>query len=343
MKLWSIQILRFYAALAVVYFHATSIALEFTPHPGLLRWGEAAWGQAGVDLFFVISGFVIARTSRGLSARAFIVKRAQRILPLHFLFAALWMALLGFTIRLDWRNLISTWLLWPVTDRITAPLNPVAWSLCFEVLFYAAFSVILWRRWSAAPILALFVFAMALRSIAPVFAYLGNPLILEFLAGVALAYARPWRPAVWALPLGCALFLFFVILGVAPFDRLDTDYLAGRHGFLRAFTIGVPSVLVVWGTLQLQAKVGLLTYLGDASYSLYLAHLPVVFAVDLVLLRFTPLPADLVILLAIAASLLAAWRVHELFEKPVLDWLKKPRQALAGEEGARRLTGNADG
>ena len=126
------------------------------------------------------------------------------------------MALLEFTIRLDWRNLISTWLLWPVTDRITAPLNPVAWSLCFEVLFYAAFSVILWRRWSAAPILALFVFAMALRSIAPVFAYLGNPLILEFLAGVALAYARPWRAAVWALPLGCALFLFFVILGVSP-------------------------------------------------------------------------------------------------------------------------------
>ena len=72
----------------------------------------------------------------------------------------------------------------------------------------------------------------------------------------------------------------------------------------------------MWGTLQLQAKVGLLTYLGDASYSLYLADLPVVFAVDLVLLRFTPLPADLVILLAIAASLLAAWRVQNSSKNP---------------------------
>ncbi len=73
---------------------------------------------------------------------------------------------------------------------MTLPLVPVAWTLCYEALFYAAAAFVLAdRRWLF-PVLGLFVASMALRQHGAVFQFLGNPLIIEFLFGVAL----PMRP-----------------------------------------------------------------------------------------------------------------------------------------------------
>jgi exopolysaccharide production protein ExoZ len=92
----------------------------------------------------------------------------------------------------------------------------------------------------------------------------------------------------------------------------------------RVLYLGIPATLVVWGAMQIEAKRSVFTYLGDASYALYLVHLPVVLTVVWALCRFTVLPPDAIALAAAAASILLAWRIHELFEKPMLGWFRKP-------------------
>ena len=76
--------------------------------------------------------------------------------------------------------------------------------------------------------------------------------------------------------------------------------------------------------MQISARRGVLTYLGDTSYALYLSHAPVVVAVSYLLCRWTALPVDAIAVAATAASVLVAWRIHELVEKPLLAWIRRP-------------------
>ena len=323
MKLWSIQILRFVAALLVVDFHARNMTFALTHDPGILGPAAVLFGKCGVDLFFVISGFIITRTSSGLSAGQFVVRRARRILPLYLMLAPFWIVWSAMSGLVGWRDLIATLGLWPLTDRLTAPLVPVAWTLCFEVLFYAAAALMIWRPRTIWLVGAVFLCALCLRS-NPALKFLGNPIILEFVLGACLARLPLWRPAVLALPIGVALLVAGDVMGW-PLRDTTQVHLDGSEGWTRLILLGVPAVLVVWGTLQLRLREGVLTYLGDTSYSLYLVHLPIVPVTVTLLARLTALPADLVIVAASGASVLAAWRVHELFEKPAIAWLKAQR------------------
>ena len=319
MKLWSLQVLRFVAALMVVYIHAAGATLVFTRSFGLLGQGALRLGCAGVDIFFVISGFVITTTGLGLSPREFLTKRARRILPLYLLMAAFYTATAAATSGVGWRDLVSTWLLWPATDRMTPPLVDVGWTLCFEALFYGAFAIVLWRRWALWPLVGIYLSALLLRS-TPVTQFVGNPMVLEFLAGVGLALAPRHRLAIWALPLGAALLIAGAYLNWLDFSSGGVFMVDGA-AWVRAIGVGIPSVLVVAGALQVEMKPGVLSYLGDASYSLYLVHLPIVGLVAWIAARVVHLPPDLTIVAAIVVSVVVSWRVRELFEKPVLSWL----------------------
>jgi exopolysaccharide production protein ExoZ len=221
-----------------------------------------------------------------------------------------------------WRQTISTGLLWPATDVITPPSLPVGWTLCFEVLFYVAFALVIWRRWTVWPILATFLIAL-LFGHGATSSFIGNPIIMEFLFGIALAYAPPARWAIAGIPIGVAMLVFGAAMNWPPFG-VEKDFLAGADRGLRVATLGVPAALIVWGTLQIDAKKGVLTALGDASYSIYLFHTPLLAAAVWIMARFTPAPADLIMIVAIGFSLLVCWRVHELFEKPLLAFFGRP-------------------
>ena len=249
MKLWSIQILRFFAALLVVYFHAVLGSAVFDKGIGFNSHASEIIGQCGVDIFFVISGFIIATTSRGLSIGEFVGRRAQRILPLHLLLALFWMIPLVAIGQFGWRDGLATWLLWPATDRMTAPANPVAWTLCFEVLFYAAFALTIWRRSVLWLLVGAYVIAFALRPFSPALQFLGNPIILEFLAGVGLAYAPRRRPAMVGIPIGVAILLLGAILDWPPIGG-SVFFLVGHGALARVADQGVPAALIVWGVLQ---------------------------------------------------------------------------------------------
>jgi exopolysaccharide production protein ExoZ len=163
-----------------------------------------------------------------------------------------------------------------------------------------------------------------LRPVGPVFQFLGNPLILEFLFGVAIAHAPMRRAALWGIPVGAAALVVVGVAGMAPFG--DTiQYLAGEGALWRVLVYGVPAALIVYGTMQIAAKPSVWTYLGDASYSLYLTH-PLVVSVLAAVWTAYPVPADLIVAVGMLASLAFAWRVHESVERPLLATLHPTRR-----------------
>jgi exopolysaccharide production protein ExoZ len=313
--IWSLQILRFAAALMVVYFHAEEVAFVATGSSGFIPHDLASMGRAGVDIFFVLSGVVISRTAQGLTASQFTWRRIRRIMPMYLVCCVPAFLIAGKT-GFGWREVLASLLLWPATDVMTVPLLPVAWTLCFEMLFYACVAKILHdRRWLYI-LLGLYGVAFVLRPLGPVFQFLGNPLILEFLFGVAIARAPMSRPCRWGIPIGFAALALAGPLHIAPTGG-DIDFLKGEEGVQRVLVYGLPAALIVYGAMQIKARESVWTYLGDASYTLYLAHTFIVSAL-LTLWIIVPLQADLIIAITITASVVFAWRIYEAIEKPLL-------------------------
>lgn len=318
--IWSLQILRFVAALMVVYVHAAQTAVKVTGSNGLLPRDFQVVGFAGVDIFFVISGVIIAKTAPGLTWRSFAWRRFRRIVPLYLLISIPY-AIVAYKTGFGWRDAVATLLLWPATDQMTAPALPAAWTLCFEMLFYAAATIVLIDRRLLSGLVGIFGLAMIFRSAGPVLQFLGNPLIIEFGFGVVLAYAPRWKPAVWSLPIGAAAMIAVGFLGIAP-QGGTMEFLAGDGGFQRVLVYGLPAAMIVFGTMQIDAKPSIWTVLGDASYMLYLIHtLPI----TLLLMLWTafPIPPDLIIVIGTASSVLFAWRMYIRFELPLRKFLRR--------------------
>lgn len=329
--IWSLQILRFVAAAMVVYVHAAQTAFVTTGSVGLVPYNIAGLGLTGVDIFFVISGIVIAKTAPGLTPAQFAWRRIRRIVPLYFVCcipAVLVAAPAGF----GWRELVATFLLWPATDVMTAPLLDVAWTLSFEMLFYASATLVLFNRWWIVALAGLYVAAFCIRQSAPIFQFLGNPIIIEFLFGVAIARAPKLNVGIPAIFAGAALLLLAGVLGLAPVGG-TLDFLRGDDTLRRVVVCGIPAAIIVYGTMQIRTAPSVWTYLGDASYALYLVHTFMITPLQALWTKF-PIPADAIIAIGLITSVLFAWRVHELVEKPLLSKLPsrpKPKEMPATE------------
>ena len=324
--IWSLQALRFVAAAMVVYVHAAQSALTATGSTGLFPIELAVTGRSGVDIFFVISGVVIAKTAPTLTPIEFQWRRIRRIWPFYIFFiipAILIAAKTGF----GWRDLLATITLWPATDQMTPPLLPVAWTLCFEMLFYFCTSLVLFSRGWLLVLGCFFAAAFSFHDKGPLFQFLGNPIILEFLFGVGLAYLPAYRMAIWGIPAGfCALGLTGFV-GLAPGG--DTlDFLIGHDNLSRVLVYGVPASFIVYGTMQIKMQRNVWTYLGEASYALYLVHTFIIAAL-LPLWLAVPVPADVIIIVGITTSILASWRIHELIELPILRFLPAKLTSLS--------------
>jgi exopolysaccharide production protein ExoZ len=338
--IWSLQILRFVAALMVVWVHAVQVAFTATGSGGFIPHEFAIMGRSGVDIFFVLSGVVITRTAQGLTASQFAWRRIRRIMPIYLVCcipASLIVVKTGF----GWREALATLLLWPATDVMTEPLIPVAWTLCFEMLFYVSVALLLLdRRWFYV-LLGLYGLAFFLRPVGPVFQFLGNPLVVEFLFGVAIARSPMWRPGMLGVPIGFAALALAGPLGFAPTGG-TMEFLTGQEGVQRVLVYGLPAALIVYGAMQIKTRESVWTYLGDASYTLYLVHTFTVSGLLALWMAF-PLQPDLIIAATIAASVIFAWRVYERVEKPLLRALPlsvmsvelKPGSALNKHSGAK--------
>lgn len=318
--IWSLQVLRFAAALMVVVAHLVFAAQHAFGWIGTIPKEIAIVGTAGVDLFFVLSGIVIAMTAPKLTASQFIWRRIRRILPIYFV-CSLPVILVAFWRGFGWRDALATLLLWPATDVMTLPALHVGWTLAFEMLFYASAALALINRRWLYVLLAGFVLAYMLRSYGPPFQFLGNPLILEFLFGVGIAYAPTIRRGALLIPFGMILLLAAGQLHLVPTGDM-IEYLTGEDSLQRVGVFGLPAAMIVYGAMHLETRQGVLTYLGGASYALYLTH-PTVVAAVMAVAHNVPIHPNLFIALGTVACIVVAWRVHELIEKPILRALPR--------------------
>jgi exopolysaccharide production protein ExoZ len=324
---WSIQALRFFAAAMVVWLHVAHTAAVAAKSYGIIPHEIELMGRAGVDVFFVISGFVISLTAPKLRWQDFAWRRFRRIVPIYYVLLVPVVVVALLQSGISWRAALATFLLWPATDVMTVPLLQVAWTLCFEAVFYIAAALVLANRAWLPALLGLYTACLILREQAPVFQFLGSPLILEFLFGVVIARMPGWRPAAWGLPVGVAMLALVGYTQYAPQGE-PLDVLMGMDGFLRVAAFGVPAALIVYATAQLQLKPGLLTELGAASYAIYLSHALIVSPLQS-LWTVYPLPHDVIVLIVVPACILFGWRIHVRFEKPLLAVLTKLQRQYA--------------
>lgn len=187
--------LRAAAALAVVLFHANASAAFYLGRDPL-AW--MALGKYGVDLFFVISGFVIYLTARvETNGVAFLARRLERVLPLYW-FVVLAMACLAWIAPAyvrsgDWSDpaRVAETLAFVSFARGNWPTLYVGWTIEFEMLFYlvTALAILVLRRpWGVltGALVTLASIGALVRPENPVAVFITNPLMLEFAFGIVI-------------------------------------------------------------------------------------------------------------------------------------------------------------
>ena len=335
--LYNLHLLRVIAALGVVYFHTTSDA-------GLrLEWDV---GSRGVDVFFVISGFIIAYIGTG-KPKQFFRRRLIRVVPFYWaatlvVFAAVALAPQLFrTATASVPHLIASLLFLPrlAPNGEMQPTLALGWSLNFEMLFYALFAVSLQFSRDWAPLLcagALIAFVGIVHAVGvrgDVVEFYARPIVLEFCYGIAAYYVFQWcslrrEQLVGLTGLKWLLAAAFVG-GLVALCVLEHNY---RDRVPRYIVAGIPSFVIVISALLLERIWGWFTnnrsifLLGEASYIVYLVHPYIVFAILRVIVKDTsglswPAVAALIGGLLALTSIVSI-AIHVWFEKPVMAYLR---------------------
>ena len=339
-----IQVLRFVAATGVVIAHAIDLTTGRLGLETVLAGGTLEdFGAAGVDLFFVISGFIIATTTRGQTglraAGEFLWRRFRRVAPLYWLLSLPILIGMARGGALTPDVAAATFLFWPFSGlAMTFPALGAGWTLCFEMLFYAGFGLAIAGGgrvgWGLAGGAVVAVVA-GLWLATPVMRFVGSPMVLEFLIGVGIArWGRglPERAAIAAAALG--LVGFGLSLGFG-YGEIDGEEALNQPliGLARVAIWGLPAGLVVLGAVvggrTRRGPVGHgLIFMGDASYAVYLVHVLVIRVLGRVFEAGVILPGDGVVVATVCVSLAAGVGVHVWVERPVLRWMARPRLSL---------------
>ena len=309
-QLNSIQVLRAIAAVSVMLFHASIFNV----------------GYCCVDIFFVISGFIMGTIGVNERPVAFVTNRLIRVVPLYWV-VTIAICVLSFipgafkTFTFDSEQLVRSLLFIPYIDPTGKiwPLVIPGWSLNYEVFFYGIFAVgLLFRRtifFAISVICVLAIIGSLVPSNNPFVHTYTNALLLEFAAGLLLAHFHRIK--------GLWLGLGALAAGIALFVHAGLSGLGDIEAFSRVAILGVPAVLVVLGALSLERagywpRLRFLEAIGDASYSLYLLH---GFAVAFCH-KFLHLPVPLMAVVIAASSITGALLSYRLFERPMARLLR---------------------
>jgi exopolysaccharide production protein ExoZ len=327
-RIVSLQVLRFAAATGVIALHAWQILGKTDPrHLGLI--GE--FGPAGVDMFFVLSGFIITSVSRGKTAIDFLRRRLTRVLPLYWFLTAVMMIIQLAAGTFDPHRVLASFLFVPTLGN--GPYILTGWTLCFEILFYLCFAITLLRPKLLVPLaIALYVTAAAARELygGALLQFVGNPLILEFLGGCLIAMLPRSRTLMW-LSATCAIAWSIIIIANGYEAGAYQPVYSGDAVWLRVLMWGTPAFLLVYFLTQVRLTGGAwkrLSYLGDASYSAYLVH---DFILILLVMVSGIAPPGVATLLAIIFCWWIAVLVHEGVEKPLLKIFRSSKAAPVRE------------
>jgi exopolysaccharide production protein ExoZ len=334
----NLSALRVVAAIAVVYFHITSEAgLNFTQ----------SFGTRGVDIFFVISGFIIAYIGSKNSDK-FLLRRLIRIVPFYwaatigvFAIVLVFPTLLRST-RADFLQLLCSLLFIP-RETDYAGLFPtliLGWSLNYEMYFYVLFSISLLAFKRHAPLVCVALIALVFFLISasgttnPSVLFYARPLVFEFVFGIFAFYLLLYfeGQSQRFQRLAIVKYMLLAVFLAALLVIFLFEY-AGGLGLPRAIGAGIPAFFIVTCAILLERVYGvsvsnrLLFQLGESSYILYLIHPYIIFGVLRALIRLDHEPSafesSIIVVSLIAVSSAIAIAIHLFFERPVMNYLRR--------------------
>lgn len=342
-KVHSIHALRGIAAILVVIHHVCQYLV--TRGRSTAGLGEFPTGAFGVDLFFVISGFVIViatpKETGWVAIGNFLRRRAERVLPMY------WVAtcVLGFaffilpnaftTFHVSFMDFAKSILFIPIHNEHgqLRPLLSQGWTLFYELFFYLTFATTLFVRYEIRLYFLVSTisigYAVGLLLLPPSVEWIINsPLLFEFISGAVLAiYIKKKglgairNSTAYVLLLASILALIYVTPPVSV-------------GWERVLTWGLPAFGIILSACKLESSISLsskptFAFLGDASYSIYLLHgLGLTLAGKLLPNIFVDLPL-LNILYLCASGILVGSLGHIFIEKRINAFLKKLRTPKA--------------
>lgn len=342
-----IQLLRAVAALCVVFLHCHFRNIET--------------GMFGVDIFFVISGFIIAYMVNQ-STKQFIIKRIIRIVPLYFLATFLTIALA--LIKPQWFNhvlvnteaVVKSLLFIPYQIKGSGPVLSSGWTLNNEMFFYVAmFScIIIFRKKeylvpACGGFLILLLIVLnsfnkdTITAYSHVLRFYRNGLLPEFIYGLALYYFWNYHQShktkfTGMITIGFIAFIMMIYL----------DLSNSLAGVPRNIRYGIPSLLFVNAFILLENKINeknrvikAWLKLGDASYAMYLFHPFVIYFLLRVI--YPKIPGTSVslatgiseVIFALVSVALVSVLIYELIDKPSNNFLKKLVKKYSGSGGTK--------
>jgi exopolysaccharide production protein ExoZ len=357
-KFSSLQLARALAAFIVVLYHLGSVANDLPPmevkFPAFL-----SFGYAGVDTFFVLSGFIIALvTDRpGTKPGEFIFKRIRRILPFYWAFTVLQIIADHLVGKANYAApmIFSSFLVLP---QAPTPIVGAGWTLEHEFIFYGVVAVLLsLRKLAALPALlcGLFALGVVIHVVLPSTLglslwdfHIASLFNIHFAAGVLLYGARdklgrlPWKIT---LPLSLLAFIAAGALTSASYagGHVPTQP-TGLPGLVRVLSFVTASVLFLASLVAMERQrtalfekpaFRALEAVGDASYALYLSH-PLLFGVVGVAIGLVAVPPQAtpaILALSVVAAVLASLIWYRFIEAPFLG-LFSPRRAVASPVAA---------
>lgn len=328
--LYSVQYLRAAAAIVVVFFHVSVLSQETW---GLDPAGVDYVGAAGVDLFFVISGFIMAMLvdrPGALSGRKFWIRRFARVAPAYwvitlFVFAlALVMPSLFHSTEASFAHLLVSMAFLPIDvgSGSAGPLLVVGWTLNYELFFYTIVAITVGlfgdrRLFGASTVLIVLVtVGIVFQPGNSTLAFYSDPILLEFVFG-ALIF-RAWRGSGWIGVNFICLMVFAtgVVLLALQWERPLGDW--------RVYYWGVPAAAVLYGGLGvLRFTSPALARLGEWSFALYLTHVFVItfyikHAISSVYELDVPWQAHYLAITVVCVAVAAVF--HTVVERPLSRW-----------------------
>ena len=339
-----IQYLRAIAALMVVYFHAILQLRNVHPHAFM---NDMLFGKSGVDLFFVLSGFVmwITTADRAMGTREFYIRRILRVAPLYWaltLAAAAAALIIPSALKstvFDLPHVIASLFFLPwanpadLEGGMIAPVIVPGWTLNYEMFFYLLFGALLGLSKAARPyalaglLLAVFILSNLPPPEITAARFYGDSVMFEFVLGVVIGklYLDGHRLSggiAWPLAVAAGVVMLYNDWMDWPFPRL--------------FSAGLPAAVIVacFAMVDFSRKpvIGWLSLLGNASYSLYLSHIFVLAGARMVYgwLHFEWMQNELpFILLCLTSSIVLGLALHLFFEKPIDSFLRNRRRPPA--------------
>jgi exopolysaccharide production protein ExoZ len=329
--LLSVQYARGVAAVSVLLFHAFNDA-NATGYPEQVL-------QAGVDLFFVISGFIMWVTTfqSDIGPKAFLGKRVRRIVPLYWLFSAVAVLTAAVAPQLGkstgTEHAIASFLFLPAVNPVTHKAEPLlapGWTLNHEMLFYVIFALAITlasRRWRLIAVIGINVALAVVGWLTHgplIVSFYTNPIILEFVFGVIVGwiytggYKTSRRVSGTVVTVSALTMVFFAAAW-------------GQTVILRVALWGIPAALIVLGLALAEnarpfARRRSWKFLGDASYSIYIVH-GVMLSALFSIVNHLHAPDIVMIPFGAPAALIGGLIVYRYIESPMTRYLNGRRRA----------------